>query len=369
MNQHIKPHKNVSDYPAQAQKLKVINFNKVMNSKPNKRFQNRSLSEFTESAANLQKMKLQKIKNDLARKKKEQLKIVHLPQKDTAEVKLHPPELTEQPKDSTSVIGWINKKIVAPILKVAAVAAFVITLGTVTPDSTAAPKPQGGTELVEGKKGSETKKPEIFGQYKYFDDLNFDSATGKLTIVGGRWDGSVFPMRGFAQDATNSADFGKKYDKTFSCEGKPLGLVFFDTPGKDGYVGMGAYVIYEDAIFVIKLASPTAKASVAPIWAHDGTKIFTHEGAIYVDQEGNMLASTSTTLLGYAKKWGGPYLYADSFSGFPKLERPTFTGRGREYADLRDPSLVINQQIAKIQIDMVSGIFSILHDDLVIGAR
>lgn len=128
-------------------------------------------------------------------------------------------------------------------------------------------------------------------------------------------------------------------------------------------IGPGVYYIFEKGILGA-FVNKDGNSVTFGVGGHDA--IFTHEGAIYVTENGLIFASSPTTLLMVTPSGVISTRYEDDFGKVPLLKRPIFTkGSGADHVDLRDP--VMGK--LKMQISVIDGVLETMEDNQVLGAR
>ena len=128
-------------------------------------------------------------------------------------------------------------------------------------------------------------------------------------------------------------------------------------------IGPGVYYIFEKGILGA-FVNKDGNSVTFGVGGHDA--IFTHDGAIYVTENGLIFASSPTTLLMVTSSGVISTRYEDDFGKVPLLKRPIFTkGSGADHVDLRDP--VMGK--LKMQISVIDGVLETMNDNQVLGAR
>ncbi|MDI6803014.1 MAG: hypothetical protein QME58_04095 [Bacteroidota bacterium] len=126
-------------------------------------------------------------------------------------------------------------------------------------------------------------------------------------------------------------------EKTFDIEIKKGDIKQIIYTNIDG-VGNCAYVVAENWIDRVTPNSSFDTVHVGTLKPKDGSKIFTHDGAIYVSSDGTLFATTNTMILIMKTNTVIQRKYADRFGdGFPRLTRATIReGNGSDVVDVRD---------------------------------
>lgn len=210
---------------------------------------------------------------------------------------------------------------------------------------------QGKKPSIAMMKGPQAKIP-VPKENKILGSENFEKVElkdGVLYITnlkyGDKLQNQQINLRGMRKDIENSATWGRELDKF--PEAVPKGI-FGTTLG-----GGGSYLIYEQGIMYVG-----KDRYYRTIWSGDDSRIFTHDGAIFLAKDGSIVATTPTTLLVITSKevWSVTYkkLFGDDT---PNLEKP-FTGAGKNdnLVDLRDSAingsknLKLEVQLSPIQV-------------------
>lgn len=105
-------------------------------------------------------------------------------------------------------------------------------------------------------------------------------------------------------------------------------------------LGNCAYVISENQIIRLNPNFAIDSVNTGTIVPIDGSKIFTHDEAIYVSSDGTLFLTTNTMILVVKSKTMIQAKYADSFEGIPPLVHPTIReGKWPDVAEVRDESI------------------------------
>ncbi|MEM2137508.1 MAG: hypothetical protein QW568_00280 [Candidatus Anstonellaceae archaeon] len=139
----------------------------------------------------------------------------------------------------------------------------------------------------------------------------------------------------------------------------PLGIIGTQLKGD------GVYLIFESGILWLS----SEKTGI--VGAADGSKIFLHEGAIYVAPNGSIVATTPTTLLIITSTYAKSFRY-DSFEGAPNLTNPSFVQEKEgQTIYLTDASLVYDgkELVYSIQLKRDDFDLIIIEKPLTFGAR
>ncbi len=133
-------------------------------------------------------------------------------------------------------------------------------------------------------------------------------------------------------------------------------------------LGQGAYYIFENAILAVFDREGTTKISVGGVFAKD--KIFTHEGGIFVANDGSIIATSSTTLLVMTLNKNIVVEYEDVFGKIPPFKHPQISqGRNTSEVFIRDETMSNGITTARLEIDLKTLKFKVADDKLALGSN
>lgn len=119
-----------------------------------------------------------------------------------------------------------------------------------------------------------------------------------------------------------------------------------------GKRGSGVYIIFEYGITFVVPDVQRERLKGVHTRSPDGSKIFLHDGAIYVAPDGSIIATTPTTLLMITPNEAISYTYREIFGVDLNLKRP-YMKRGKDdnHAELTDETLKENGKQIKFVIE------------------
>jgi len=130
-------------------------------------------------------------------------------------------------------------------------------------------------------------------------------------------------------------------------------------------VGIGAFLIYGDSkIVAIFKGEKGVKAIYNP--ALDNSSIFTHEGAIFIAQNGSIVGTTPTTLLVITPNDVLSVTYDELFGKTLPFKKPTISGSSDlKLVFIRDPTMSNNTDAVRLELDLETLKVRVSDDDTV----
>lgn len=136
--------------------------------------------------------------------------------------------------------------------------------------------------------------------------------------------------------------------------------------------GKGAYLIFDDAILQVIPSYKIEGLIFSTTHSFDSTKIFIHDKAIFLVENGAILASTSSTLLYITSKKAVSITYKELFgSSALDLIKPYFKqGENENVIYLRDKSIVgFNGEKYAIKINIKDLTYEVVDDPEIMGMK
>jgi predicted GH43/DUF377 family glycosyl hydrolase len=118
--------------------------------------------------------------------------------------------------------------------------------------------------------------------------------------------------------------------------------------------GDGVFLIFESGILAA-FPEPNRKGTFAYTSVSDGSKIFNHQGATFLSEDGSALATTPTTLLvlNPNNKDVIAVTYKTLFGDVPPLVMPVFSqGKDKNHVDLRDEVIKDGEKQVKVTLTL-----------------
>jgi hypothetical protein len=246
----------------------------------------------------------------------------------------------EQTKDATiQVYGITGPRVIQQTFRVctgSAIAAFlaVAVFLTLRPYTCVCQEKEKGAPAVpRGGNRGENKLPvryengiKIVGE-KFFE-LTIENGILYISKFN-LGDGRVASYEADPKEDPNSGEIS-----TSTKDIKQIVYTILELKGKGGY-----FISDQQIIFVHPGLDSTKIISVGP---RDGSRIFTHDGAIFIAPNGSIVATTPATLLMITSHKTVSWTYESMFGKVPPLRRPQVSqGIEEGHADLRDEAIRI----------------------------
>ena len=135
-------------------------------------------------------------------------------------------------------------------------------------------------------------------------------------------------------------------------------------------IGIGTYFIYDDGSINAFFKGEKGVGSTS-ISSLDGSKVFTHEGAIFIAPNGSIVATTHSTLLVITPNDILSVTYESLFGKIPPLKRPTITGgRNPDEVFIRDETMMSATDVVRLALNLKTLGITVEDDRLaLLGSR
>lgn len=161
-------------------------------------------------------------------------------------------------------------------------------------------------------------------------------------------------------------DMSKDSTESFIWNGSPIRqLIYTKLDGLES-----VYLVFEKGIICVSFDKDRMVPRSGALRSSDGSKLFLHDGAVFVAADGSILATSPTTLLVNTSNGTINSTYREMFGDVPPLKKPIFSrGKNDDYVDLRDAAIMDGNRKLKIQIDLTKLEVAVTADIPVLGAR